>query len=229
MSSHESIRSLLSLHYAGHQVRTFVDEQEVVWWLAQDLGEILGIAEIRSTLRAFPSNEKRVHTMHASGWSHEMLMLNEPGVYRVIFKSRKPEAEALKLWVFHEVLPTLRRTGTYTIPHAPSQLTAQGQLPPPAPRVREHAEVSWHLAAVWTLLQRTEECLTNREIAVRTGIAPRTARAHTRYLHQVGMLELHETFPRHLYGLAAQAAERHADVYRRLTLLAGLIQARQAL
>jgi phage anti-repressor protein len=109
------------------------------------------------------------------------------------------------------------------------QLTQHGHLPAPVPRIKEHAEVSWHLAAVWSLLQRSGECLTNYEIAQRTGIARRTASAHTRYLLQLGMLEVHETFPRHLYVFSASAEQRNAGVYHRLQRLTEVIQARHAL
>jgi prophage antirepressor-like protein len=229
MPDKNSTSSLLPLHYDGHQVRTFMDDHGFVWWVAQDVGAILSIENVRQNLHDFPPNEIRVCTTYTPCGQQKMLTVNEPGLYRLLFQSRKPEAEALKLWVFHDVLPTLRRTGTYTIPHAPDQLTPQGQLPPPAPRVREHAEVSWHLAAVWSLFHRTGECLTNHEIAQRTGIAPRTARAHTRYLLQVGMLEVHETFPRHLYVLSPQAATRHIGVYQRLQVLTAVIEERQRL
>jgi phage antirepressor YoqD-like protein len=43
-----------------------------------------------------------------------MQFINEPGICRLIFKSRKPEAESFKSWVFEEVLPSIRNTGTYT-------------------------------------------------------------------------------------------------------------------
>jgi hypothetical protein len=42
-----------------------------------------------------------------------MLTVNEPGLYRLIFQSRKPEAEKFKTWVFTAVLPQIRRTGTF--------------------------------------------------------------------------------------------------------------------
>jgi hypothetical protein len=47
-----------------------------------------------------------------------MLFINEPGLYRLIFKSRKPEAESFKTWVFTEVLPSIRKTGAYAEPDA---------------------------------------------------------------------------------------------------------------
>jgi prophage antirepressor-like protein len=46
----------------------------------------------------------------------EQIILNEPGLYRLIFQSRKPEAERFKTWVFTEVLPQIRKTGRYTAP-----------------------------------------------------------------------------------------------------------------
>ncbi|OPY76749.1 MAG: hypothetical protein A4E65_03099 [Syntrophorhabdus sp. PtaU1.Bin153] len=45
-----------------------------------------------------------------------MLIVNEPGLYNLIFQSRKPAAKEFKRWVTHKVLPSLRRTGTYTMP-----------------------------------------------------------------------------------------------------------------
>lgn len=45
-----------------------------------------------------------------------MLIVNEPGFYRLIFQSRKPEAKKFKCWVFHEVLPSIRKNGYYISP-----------------------------------------------------------------------------------------------------------------
>jgi prophage antirepressor-like protein len=45
-----------------------------------------------------------------------MIVVSEPGVFRLIFTSRKPEAERFKRWLAHDVLPALRRNGSYTIP-----------------------------------------------------------------------------------------------------------------
>lgn len=62
-----------------------------------------------------------------------MLIINEPGLYNTIFRSAKPEAEDFKRWVTHEVLPSLRRTGSYAMeparPMTPAQLlAAQAQV-----------------------------------------------------------------------------------------------------
>lgn len=49
-----------------------------------------------------------------------MIIVSEPGVYRLVFRSRKPEAERFKRWLAHEVLPQLRRTGRYGPPEPES-------------------------------------------------------------------------------------------------------------
>ena len=46
---------------------------------------------------------------------HEISVVNEPGLYRLIFASRKPEAKNFQRWVYHEVLPSIRKTGSYSL------------------------------------------------------------------------------------------------------------------
>lgn len=57
------------------------------------------------------------------GGARHLTIVNEPGLYRLIFTSRKKEAEAFKTWVFTDVLPSIRKTGSYTagnlIPFSP--------------------------------------------------------------------------------------------------------------
>ena len=52
------------------------------------------------------------------GWvENRVNVVNEPGLYHLIFMSRKPEAKKFRRWVFHEVLPSIRRYGHYIAPH----------------------------------------------------------------------------------------------------------------
>lgn len=230
MSERKNILSMLPLSFGTQMVRMFLDEQGLPWWVAQDVADILGILEAKDTLRYFPEDEKGACTIHTHGGPQRALSLNEPGLYRLIFQSRKPQAEAFKRWVFHDILPTLRRTGRYDMAAAesgPLPLTAQGMLPPPPPKPREHAEVSWHLLAVFCLLRDHDEWLSNHEIAQRTGIAPRTARAHTYYLFHLGMIERQEAFPRHLHHFAQAAPQRNGGVFQRLCQMAEIVQARR--
>jgi hypothetical protein len=57
------------------------------------------------------------------------VVVSEPGVYRLVFRSRKPEAERFKRWLAHEVLPQLRRTGAYGVAARAKPHPARGLEP----------------------------------------------------------------------------------------------------
>jgi prophage antirepressor-like protein len=81
---------------------------------ASDVGEILEISTIRSVIRDFNDTEKVVHTMHTLGGSQQVTFLTEKGLYKVLFKSRKPIAEKFQNWVC-EVIKEIRLNGIYDL------------------------------------------------------------------------------------------------------------------
>jgi DNA-binding transcriptional ArsR family regulator len=97
------------------------------------------------------------------------------------------------------------------------------------PHSHERAEISEHLTAVWLAFKRHDlpQWLDSREIAAASDIAPRTARHHVKYLLELGLLDMEESFPRHLYRLSPQAAKRNPGMYQRLDLHAEIINARK--
>jgi len=106
--------------YKNRRIRTVQKDGET-WWVLKDLYELLGIGNPAEAMLNFPDCEKSVLStteakklgfLHASAGVN---IINEPGLYRLIFKSSKPEAEAFKTWVFSEVLPSIRKTGKYDI------------------------------------------------------------------------------------------------------------------
>lgn len=107
--------------FGEQQVRAALIDEEP-WFVAADAARVLGIAQVASTLRGFPEDEKGVHSMHTRGGQQNMTVLNEPGLYRLIFMSRKDEAERFKKWVFTEVLPAIRQTGCYGVAPAEGEL-----------------------------------------------------------------------------------------------------------
>jgi prophage antirepressor-like protein len=106
---------LTPFDYGDRAVRTALIDG-APWFIAKDICDILGIARVSDALRDFPQNEKGVVSTRTPGGDQEMLTVNEPGLYRLIFQSRKPEAEKFKTWVFAEVLPQIRRAGAYAQP-----------------------------------------------------------------------------------------------------------------
>lgn len=82
-------------------------------WIAADVCRCLGIANHRDALGALDDDEKGVGKADTLGGKQDLLYVNESGLYHLIFKSRKPEAVRFRKWVTREVLPTIRRTGSY--------------------------------------------------------------------------------------------------------------------
>lgn len=102
----------LSLSFEGRPVRV-LGTPEAPEWVASDVFAILGLGNGKSSAALLPGDEKGVHTVDTPGGPQEVATLLEPGLYRLVFRSRKPEAERFRRWVFHEVLPSIRRQGAY--------------------------------------------------------------------------------------------------------------------
>lgn len=100
--------------YSGHQVRTIINNEEI-WFVARDVCEVLELSDVSKAVSRLDEDEKLTRTLFVSGQNREVWLVNEPGLYSLILTSRKPEAKAFKRWVTHEVLPTLRKTGSYNL------------------------------------------------------------------------------------------------------------------
>lgn len=88
------------------------------WFAAKDICDVLNLTNSRKATAALDEDEKDVATIHTLGGPQQMTIVNETGLYNLIFQSRKPEAKAFKKWVTSEVLPSIRRNGYYINPNA---------------------------------------------------------------------------------------------------------------
>jgi prophage antirepressor-like protein len=165
-----------------------VGEPKTPEWVAADVCRVLGITEHRSVLRNFKRSEKGVHTMHSPQGGHqEVLTVKEPGLYRLIFRSRKPEAERFRQWVTHEVLPTLREYGCYPAPDVTVRETAIVRIDEEALGRAIGAELN---NSITPRLDRHEERLDElthevRQIAPRKPITPKVQRLHVHVAYRM--------------------------------------------
>jgi prophage antirepressor-like protein len=81
---------------------------------ASDVGNVLEMGNIRTSINDFNDSEKVVHTMDTLGGSQQVTFLTEKGLYKVLFKSRKPIAEKFQNWVC-EVVKEIRLNGVYDL------------------------------------------------------------------------------------------------------------------
>lgn len=112
-------QSLQLFEYSGHQVRTVLIDNEPAF-VAADICAVLELSNPRTSLALLDDDEKGVHTMDTPGGPQEVSVVNEPGMYSLVLRSRKPEAKQFKRWITHDVLPEIRKTGSYG---SPAELT----------------------------------------------------------------------------------------------------------
>jgi prophage antirepressor-like protein len=105
---------IIGLHFEGKPVRVITRDGDP-WFVAADVCRVLEIEHASSATRILDEDEKGVHTMHTPGGSQDMAIISEPGLYKLMARSRKPEAKRFDRWVRHEVLPSIRKTGGYMV------------------------------------------------------------------------------------------------------------------
>lgn len=179
--------TLQTFHFEGTPVRdVLIDGQP--WFVGKDACAILEIANHNDALSSLPDDERKgVGIADPLGRNEQqMICVNEPGLYRLIFKSRKPEAERFKRWVLHEVLPEIRRTGGYAARHVAADFGADGTVPVAAyvtlllerlaeleerakPKKKRAARPPLSAEEIQTIRQLATEGLSGNEIARRVG------------------------------------------------------------
>lgn len=167
---------LQTFNFQNQSIRIEFKNGEPLFCLT-DVAEILLIKNANPT--RFNFKDDGVHKMYSvdsKGRKNEITFINEPNLYRVIFRSNKPEAVKFQDWIFEEVIPQIRKTGAYIQPNAlPEHLRGKdlGQIlsqafatdaqhraaQPPAPpkKPAHHAVISSKRA--FTPLKRTAPCL----------------------------------------------------------------------
>lgn len=101
--------------FRGASLRILTDKAGEPWFVAKDVCDILELGNTTNALRALDEDEKTNFTNCnvAQNGGRAPLIISEPGLYKLIMRSRKPEAKEFQRWVTHEVLPQIRKTGGY--------------------------------------------------------------------------------------------------------------------
>lgn len=104
-------QSLSIYNFNENQIRTSFINGEVYFCL-NDVCSCLNLRQGRPD-RLSTHGVTKSHIIDSLGREQEAIFVNEPNVYRLAFRSHKPEAEKFANWVYEEVLPTIRKTGGY--------------------------------------------------------------------------------------------------------------------
>lgn len=111
------------------EIRTVLIDGEP-WFVGRDIAVSLGYGKGTAPTNALKKHvfddDKQLIKMVSQGQERQMLVINESGVYSLIFGSKLETAQVFKRWVTKEVLPSIRKTGTYGQPQLP--MTTDGKI-----------------------------------------------------------------------------------------------------
>ena len=108
--------SITPFQFESSTVRTVTDEVGEILFVGKDICETLGYANHNDAMNKHCKGVAKRYPLQTSGGMQEVRVLTEADVLRLVVNSKLPTAEAFERWVFEEVLPTIRKTGRYSIP-----------------------------------------------------------------------------------------------------------------
>lgn len=139
------MNAIQNFAFEEHLVR-IVDIDGAPWFVANDICRALDLSNPRKAVADLDEDERGVTTSDTLGGNQQVNIISEPGVYRLVFRSRKPEAERFKRWLAHEVLPQIRKTGRYGAEAALAAIEEAVAHPAshaPAPLGAQVAQLNW--------------------------------------------------------------------------------------
>lgn len=101
--------------HESHNVRVQLIDGEP-WFCLSDVCKVLTVDRSSDLIRSLDVKGVVKNPTPTNGGKQQLNYVNEPNLYRVIFRSNKPEAKQFQDWVFNDVLPTIRKTGRYEKP-----------------------------------------------------------------------------------------------------------------
>lgn len=113
------MNDLQVFNFNDNEVRTMIINDEP-WFVGKDVADVLGYSNTRDALKKRVDDEdKGVANCDTLGGKQDITIINESGVYALVFGSKLDRAKEFKHWVTHDVLPTIRKTGRYETPADP--------------------------------------------------------------------------------------------------------------
>lgn len=100
--------------FKGESLRALTNKAEEPWFVLKDCMSILDLGNPTETVKMFDDDEfGTTEVIDSIGRRQQAYIISEPGLYRLVMRSRKPEAKEFQRWVTHEVLPSIRKHGAY--------------------------------------------------------------------------------------------------------------------
>ncbi len=109
-------------------VRVLVDDAGDPWFVAKDVCDALGLGRQQDSTRYLDDDEKRECLVDTPGGRQKMACVSEPGLYKLVMKSRTATAKRFQRWVTHTVLPSIRKHGAYATDETVDRILADPEF-----------------------------------------------------------------------------------------------------
>lgn len=150
--------SLMPFTFQGSDVRT-LQINGVPWFVVNDVCRILEISNPRDVASRIDSRwVGSADVTDSLGRTRATNIVNEPGLYELIFRSDKPEAKTFRTWIFEEVLPQIRKTGQY----APAPMSALDIFAAAVEALREQERRTAAIEAQQAEIGQRQDAIENR-------------------------------------------------------------------
>lgn len=114
MHKKQNTDQIIPFSFRGNNIRAIMLHGEP-WFVAKDVCEVLGYVNASDAISKHCKGVAKRYPLRTAGGVQEVRIIAEPDLYRLIVHSHLPAAVEFEAWIFEEVLPTLRKTGRYTI------------------------------------------------------------------------------------------------------------------
>lgn len=106
--------TVVPYRFESHEVRALNIDGDP-WFVAKDVCDVLDLSDTYRAVAGLDDDEKGTSKVRTPGGDQEMIIISESGLYTLIIRSNKPQAKSFRKWVTAEVLPSIRKTGSYCL------------------------------------------------------------------------------------------------------------------
>lgn len=99
----------------GAELRIIIDDEQKIWFVASDIAKILEYRDAPNLVRGLDDDEKGMQKVSTLGGEQQMSVITESGLYHVILNAKTERVKPFRRWVTEEVLPQIRKTGSYSV------------------------------------------------------------------------------------------------------------------
>lgn len=119
---------LIPFQFESSSIRVITHDDGAWSVVAKDVAESLGYSWQPAVVKHVPDEWKGIIPINTPGGTQEMLTLTEQGLYFFLGRSDKPKALPFQKWVYGDVIPSIRKTGSYALPAAKPTATPDDLL-----------------------------------------------------------------------------------------------------